>query len=283
MPDPIDALADFVDAHPRLFVLTGAGVSTGSGIPGYRDRDGQWQRKQPVTHQDFLGSEAVRKRYWARSLLGFRVMADAAPNAAHTALAQLERAGRIGQLVTQNVDGLHQRAGSARVTELHGSIHEVVCMDCGARESRRAVQLRLEAANLPYLAFTAATAPDGDADLEDADFEAFSLPACAHCGGLLKPDVVFYGASVPRDRADAAMAALLEADAVLVAGSSLMVYSGYRFCERAQAVAKPIAAINLGRTRADALLSLKVPGDCAEVLGAVAALFGLKANAGATA
>jgi NAD-dependent SIR2 family protein deacetylase len=283
MPDPIAALAEFVDAHPRLFVLTGAGVSTGSGIPGYRDRDGQWQRRQPVTHQDFLGSEAVRKRYWARSLLGFRVMADAAPNAAHAALAQLERAGRIGHLVTQNVDGLHQRAGSTNLTELHGSIRQVVCMDCGALESRSDVQLRLQAANLPYLAFTAAAAPDGDADLEGADFDTFTLPACACCGGLLKPDVVFYGAGVPRARADAAMAALLQADAVLVAGSSLMVYSGYRFCERADALAKPVAAINLGRTRADALLRLKVEGDCAEVLGALAALYCAAANADASA
>lgn len=271
MPDPVAALADFVDAHPRLFVLTGAGVSTGSGIPGYRDRDGQWQRRQPVTHQDFLGSEAVRRRYWARSLLGFRVMAEAVPNAAHAALARLEQSGRIGQLITQNVDGLHQRAGSTRVTELHGSIRQVVCMDCGALEPRGDVQLRLESANQPFLGLAAAAAPDGDADLEGADFENFRLPACVGCGGLLKPDVVFYGASVPRDRADAAMAALEEADAVLVAGSSLMVYSGYRFCERAHALAKPIAAINLGRTRADALLAMKVESDCAAVLDAIAA------------
>ena len=282
MPDPVAALADFLQRHPRLFVLTGAGVSTGSGIPGYRDKEGRWQRKQPVTHQDFLGSETVRKRYWARSMLGFRVMAQAKPNAAHAALARLEQCGRIGQLVTQNVDGLHQRAGSTRVTELHGSIRQVVCMDCGALESRAGVQLRLEAANPSFVGFAASIAPDGDADLDAADFDAFTLPACVGCGGLIKPDVVFYGASVPRDRADGAMAALLAADAVLVAGSSLMVYSGYRFCERAHALAKPLAAINLGRTRADALLSLKVESDCAEVLGALAGLFGAEASAGAT-
>lgn len=270
MNDPIAALADFVDAHPRLFVLTGAGVSTGSGIPGYRDRAGQWQRKQPVTHQDFLGSEAVRQRYWARSMIGFAVMAGALPNAAHRALAQLEQTGRIAQLVTQNVDGLHQRAGSRRVTELHGSIHQVVCMGCGAAEPRAAVQARLVAANPAFLGLLAATAPDGDADLEAADFDAFRPPACLSCGGLLKPDVVFYGASVPRVRADAAMAALMRADAVLVAGSSLMVYSGYRFCQRAHAAGKPLAAINFGHTRADALLQIKLETDCGAMLGALA-------------
>ncbi len=271
MPDPITALAGFVDAHPCLFVLTGAGVSTGSGIPGYRDREGQWQRKQPVTHQEFLGSEAVRQRYWARSMIGFEVMAGAVPNAAHRALARLEQAGRIGQLVTQNVDGLHQHAGSVRVTELHGSIRQVVCMDCGVPEARADLQVRLTQANPAFPGRLAAPAPDGDADLEAVDFAEFAVPGCVRCAGMLKPDVVFYGASVPRARADAAMQALLNADAVLVAGSSLMVYSGYRFCERAHALAKPVVAINLGRTRADALLHLKIEQECAGVLSALAA------------
>lgn len=260
------ALAAFFDAHPRLFVLTGAGVSTASGIPGYRDRDGQWQRKQPVSHQAFLDSAVVRKRYWARSMQGFGVMASARPNAAHMALAQLERAGRITQLVTQNVDGLHQRAGSRLLIELHGGIDKVVCMDCGAMELRASLQQRLMAANPAFIGRAAMIAPDGDADLEAADTDAFVLPACLACGGLLKPDVVFYGASVPRLRVDAAMGALLQADAVLVVGSSLMVYSGYRFCERAHSIGKPVAAINLGTSRADALFDLKVEADCTQVL-----------------
>ena len=263
-------LREWMDRHPRLFVLTGAGVSTGSGIPGYRDMLGQWQRRQPITHQAFTCDEAARKRYWARSMLGCGVMADAAPNAAHVALVQLERAGRIGQLVTQNVDGLHQRAGSAQVIELHGGIRHVACLQCQALSPRSELQVRLEAANPAFLAFSAATAPDGDADLELADFDAFEIPACLHCGGMLKPDVVFFGANVPRARADAAMDALTRADAVLVAGSSLMVYSGYRFCERAHAAGKPIAAINLGHTRADDKLTLKIEADCATVLAQLA-------------
>ena len=265
-------LAAFVQAHPRLFVLTGAGVSTGSGIPGYRDVHGAWQRKQPVTHQEFTGSEAVRKRYWARSMIGFGVMANAQPNAAHTALAELEQQGRVEQLVTQNVDGLHQRAGSCRVTELHGSIRQVVCLACTAAVTRASLQARLVKDNPAFAALGARTAPDGDADLEHAPFEAFGVPACESCGGLLKPDVVFYGASVPLDRSACALDALLRADAVLVAGSSLMVRSGYRFCERAHATGKPIVAINLGRTRADPLLSLKIESDCASALTHVAAV-----------
>ena len=269
----LPALAAFVQAHPRLFVLTGAGVSTGSGIPGYRDVRGEWQRKQPITHQEFTANETARKRYWARSMIGFGVMADATPNAAHQALTRLEQAGRIEQLVTQNVDGLHQRAGSANVIELHGGIRQVVCLDCQALSARSTLQTRLEVANPAYQALRAATAPDGDADLDGVDFAAFDVPVCDACGGMLKPDVVFFGASVPRARADAAMEAMLRADAVLVVGSSLMVRSGYRFCEAAHAAGKPIAAINVGRTRADALLTLKIESDCAIALAAVAGRF----------
>ena len=266
---PVDALAAFVHAHPRLFVLTGAGVSTGSGIPGYRDRDARWQRRQPVTHQDFVRSDAARRRYWARSMAGWPLMANAAPNAAHQALARLELAGRIAQLVTQNVDGLHQRAGSARVIELHGNIHGVVCLDCRAPLRRAVLQARLEAANPAFAGGTARVAPDGDADLEQ-DCTSFVVPDCPSCGGTLKPDVVFFGANVPRPLAAGALAALEEADAVLAIGSTLMAYSGYRFCEHARAAGRPVAAINLGRTRADALLELKIEEDCAAVLTALA-------------
>ena len=266
MSDAAAQLLEFVQRHPRLLVLTGAGVSTGSGIPGYRDAQGAWQRKQPVTHQEFVASHGVRQRYWARSMAGFGVMAHAQPNAAHSALAQLEQLGRVELLVTQKVDGLHQRAGSRRVTELHGSIRQVVCLACAAAVTRASVQVRLVMDNPAFAALGARTAPDGDADLEDVPFDAFCVPACERCGGLLKPDVVFYGASVPLDRFTGAMDALTRADAVLVAGSSLMVRSGFRFCERAHAAHKPIIAINFGRTRADALLALKIEQDCATVL-----------------
>ena len=264
-----DALLEFARRYPRLFVLTGAGVSTASGIPGYRDADGNWRSRQPITHQDFVASDMARRRYWARSLTGWPVMAGATPNAAHQALARLERAGHIGQLVTQNVDGLHARAGSANVIDLHGRLRDVVCMECGAMHARAAMQTLLKAANPGFAVAGAVSAPDGDADVE-VDFSGFDVPPCPACGGVLKPDVVFFGDSVPQPRAKAAMDALVAADAVLVAGSSLMVRSGFRFCEAAHAAGKPIAAINLGRTRADGLLALKVEMDCCEALGALA-------------
>ncbi|MFO1205039.1 MAG: NAD-dependent protein deacetylase [Burkholderiales bacterium] len=260
-------LAAFVRAYPRLFVLTGAGLSTDSGIPDYRDGEGRWKRSSPVTLQEFLRADAVRRRYWARSMIGWPIMSGARPNAAHRALAQLQAAGHVRQLVTQNVDELHQRAGSVDVVELHGSIARVGCLDCGTELSRAALQGMLEAANPAHRCLSAAAAPDGDADVEPAALAEFEVPACPHCGGLLKPSVVFFGENVPRPRVDTAMRALEEADAMLVVGSSLMVYSGYRFCEHAQRLGKPIAAINLGRTRADHLLSLKVERPCAEGLG----------------
>lgn len=259
-------LAGFVHAHPRLLVLTGAGVSTDSGIPDYRDDAGRWKRKSPVTLEEFMRSAAVRKRYWARSIIGWPVMAEARPNAAHHALVRLEAAGHVHRLVTQNVDGLHQRAGSVNVVELHGSVARVGCVVCGTQVSRREVQRRLEAANPAYRSLCAVAAPDGDADLDGNYFDAFEVPACTRCGGILKPSVVFFGDSVPPTRVGTTMRALEEADAMLVVGSSLMIYSGYRFCEYAHQIGKPIAAINRGRTRADHLFNVKVERPCAESL-----------------
>jgi NAD-dependent SIR2 family protein deacetylase len=263
-------LEAFLRRHRRLFVLSGAGVSTASGIPGYRDGDGRWQRRPPVTWQDFRSSEASRQRYWARSMRGWPLVGSARPNAAHRALARLEAAGRIAPLVTQNVDGLHQRAGSTAVIELHGAVGRVICLDCGAVHLRETIQQVLEAANAGVVSAHATPAPDGDADVALDGLAAFAVPACARCGGMLKPDVVFFGENVPRERVDAAMCALEAADAMLVVGSSLMVWSGMRFCERAAALGKPIAAINLGRTRADHLLALKVERPCAEALSELA-------------
>ena len=268
-----DALAALVSRSQSLLVLTGAGISTASGIPGYRDAEGNWQRKPPVTHQDFMSSASVRRRYWARSMLGWPMMRGARPNRAHAVLAALEQQGRVAQLVTQNVDGLHAAAGSTRVIELHGRLHAVRCTRCGALSTRAAMQARLESANPAFLGGDANMAPDGDADLE-AVFEAFDVPQCPACDGVLKPDVVFYGDSVPKPRADAAMAATRDADALLVVGSTLMVRSSYRLCEAAHAAGKPIAAINLGRTRADPLLSLKLETDCGSALTALAASLG---------
>ena len=271
----LDDLHDFVQRHPRLFVLSGAGISTDSGIPGYRDENGEWKRSPPITLQEFLGSLASRQRYWARSMIGWPVVAQAQPNAAHRALARLEAARHVPTLVTQNVDGLHQRAGSSEVIELHGSIGAVTCLDCGTRHARAAIQQTLEADNPALLEVVAEPAADGDAHLEWHDLGGFRIPPCPNCGGLLKPSVVFFGENVPRATVDDATRALEAADAMLVVGSSLMVYSGYRFCVWAQKMGKPIAAINLGRTRADPLLTLKVEAPCAETLTALAARIAL--------
>lgn len=265
-----DALRDFVARHGRLFVLTGAGCSTASGIPDYRDTSGAWRRAPPVTWQAFTRQEPTRLRYWARSLVGFRPMMGARPNGAHRALARLENAGRVNMLVTQNVDGLHSAAGSRAVIDLHGRIDAIVCLGCRQHSARSAFQSRLEAANPDWVGLDAPIAPDGDADLDAADFSRFVVPACERCGGMLKPDVVFYGENVPAGRVADAFAALDAADAMLVVGSSLMVRSGYRFALAASERGVPIAAVNLGVTRADALFELKVDAPCAQTLQAVA-------------
>ncbi|GAA0697459.1 NAD-dependent protein deacetylase [Marinobacterium maritimum] len=265
--EPHIDLVDFIHRHPRLLVLTGAGISTDSGIPDYRDRNGEWKRKQPVQHPDFMRCEHTRKRYWGRSLVGWPVMRDARPNHAHEALARLEQLGHIDLLVTQNVDGLHQRAGSERVIDLHGRSDRVICMSCDYRCSRDDVHHRSAEQNPDFTRFTAETAPDGDADLE-VDFSGFRIPECPQCGGILKPDVVFFGDNVPKQRVIDALDTLQQADALLVIGSSLMVYSGFRFCRRAHEWNKPIAALTLGKTRADELLSLKLNAPITPVLQA---------------
>ena len=259
-------LEDFISAHRRLFVLTGAGCSTGSGIPDYRDEQGAWKRTPPVTYQAFVGDGITRRRYWARSLVGWPRIAQAQPNAAHRALAALEAQGRCSQLLTQNVDGLHQAAGSRAVIDLHGRLDAVVCLGCGASSSRADVQRRLAEANPAWAGLAAGAAPDGDADLEDRDFATFQVPACDACGGMLKPDVVFFGENVPRIRVDAAMAQLAQADGMLVVGSSLMVYSGLRFVHAAVRAQIPVAAVNLGRTRADDLLRFRMAAPCGDAL-----------------
>jgi NAD-dependent SIR2 family protein deacetylase len=265
----MNGLAEFIERHPRLFVLTGAGCSTDSGIPDYRDADGEWKRVQPVMFQPFMTDLQTRQRYWARSLIGWRYFGRAKPNGAHVALAELERRGRIELLVTQNVDRLHEAAGSRNVVDLHGRLDAVRCMSCEQRIPRADFQQQLLANNPAWVQLDAREAPDGDADLEGRDFSAFSVPACRYCGGTLKPDDVFFGESVPRDRVERAMRGVEDADAMLVVGSSLMVYSGFRFVQAAADAGKPVAAINLGRTRADHLLALKVSQSCAEALSAL--------------
>lgn len=265
-------LLDWLAGRQRIAVITGAGCSTSSGIGDYRDEQGAWKRPAPVQMQEFVSRESARRRYWARSMVGWPIMAKARPNPAHRALAALERHGRVPGVITQNVDGLHQRAGHRRVLELHGALDTVICLDCGARTSRAALQVRLERDNPFVLQASASAAPDGDADLSDAlDLADFRVPVCDCCGGTVKPDVVFYGDSVPRPRVDEAHALVESADAMLIVGSSLMVFSSFRFCRRARELGIPLAAVNRGVTRADPWLDLKVEADCAVVLPAVVA------------
>ena len=268
----LDQLDGFLRRHRRVLVLTGAGLSTASGIPDYRDKDGVRRGRTPIQGPDFRKSEAVRRRYWARSMAGYPTLAQAGPNPGHHALAELEAAGRIHGVITQNVDGLHQRAGSRNVIELHGNIHGVVCLDCRTLYPRTEIQAWLAQAN-PALVATGPLGevvpearPDGDAELELDEFQDFHLPHCDACGGTLQPDVIFFGDNIPPQRTAKALRLQEEADALLVVGSSLMVFSGYRFCKRAAAAGKPIAAVNLGKTRADDLIGLKVEASAADLL-----------------
>lgn len=267
--DAEGALSRFLADCPKLVVLTGAGCSTESGVPAYRDAEGTWRQRRPIEHAEFVGSLAGRRRYWSRSHRGWPLMARAQPNAAHRWLAALEAAGRIELLVTQNVDGLHQRAGSSAVVELHGSVHEVRCLECAASTPRAAIQQRLDALN-PGLAdlevdLSAPIRPDGDADVDPALVRELVVPTCERCDGTLKPDVVFFGDSVPKARVRAVDEALARADALLVVGSSLMVFSGYRFCRTAAKLGLPMASITQGRTRADDQLTLRLRVSAAEL------------------
>jgi NAD-dependent SIR2 family protein deacetylase len=264
--DPADRLRKWLAGFDRVFVLTGAGCSTASGIPDYRDALGEWKRTPPVNYRDFIDDPLVNARYWARSFIGWPIVARAAPNAAHHALAQWQARGGVARLVTQNVDGLHERAGSTEVTDLHGRIDQVICLQCNERYLRAHIQQRLAESNPQWEKLSAQAAPDGDADLEGRDFSSFSVPSCEACDGMLKPDVVFFGENVPRARYEDARAALAQADALLVVGSSLMVYSGFRFARMAHEDGQPIAILNLGQTRADDLAALKIEADCAATL-----------------
>ncbi len=269
----IEQLTQFIRQHPRLLVLTGAGISLESGIPTYRDAHGVWQGSAPMQHPDFVQSVATRQRYWARSFLGRSVIAGAQPNQAHFALAELEKAGFIELLVTQNVDNLHQRAGSERVVDLHGNLRTVVCLDCGAHSPRDEMQERLEAENPQLVGVQARIQPDGDAIVADEYVQQVQIPACTRCAGVLMPDVVFFGGSLPPARVDYCLDALRRADALLVVGSSLKVYSGFRFCLRAKEWGKPLALLNPGMTRADDLADLQVKTACAETLAGVVRAF----------
>jgi NAD-dependent SIR2 family protein deacetylase len=258
----------------RIVALTGAGISTESGIPDYRGPETRRRARNPIRFREYIASDDGRARYWARSLVGWPRLARAAPNAAHRALAELERDGHLLGVITQNVDRLHQGAGSRSVVELHGALAEVYCLACGRTEPRAALQARLEAANPHLRDAHAALAPDGDADLPDALLEGFQVMDCETCGGPLKPSVVFFGESVAPAVVKSAYALLDAAEALLVAGTSLAVYSGLRFVRRARELGLPVALVNLGETRGDALADVRISASTGSALPALARLLG---------
>ncbi|NBC16169.1 MAG: NAD-dependent protein deacetylase [Bacteroidetes bacterium] len=276
---PPEALPGFDDLAyllqgQRVVVLTGAGCSTESGIPDYRGPETRRKARNPIKYRAFVGEAAARRHYWARSAIGWPRFKQARPNDGHRALARLEAAGVVRGIITQNVDRLHQAAGSERVVELHGALAEVRCLDCGHLSDRDALQARMGALNPGWQTRSAEVAPDGDAELSTDATADFRVPGCATCGGVLKPNVVFFGENVPSETVDDAWRLFDGCDALLVVGSSLAVYSGYRFVREAAARRHPIAILNLGATRGDAEAWVRVQGRCGRVLPALAEALG---------
>ncbi|GAA3094395.1 NAD-dependent protein deacetylase [Nonomuraea salmonea] len=261
-------------ARGGVAVLSGAGLSTESGIPDYRGPTGRSRRAEPMTYQKFVGSAQARQRYWARSHVGWRHIGAARPNAGHRAVAALERRGLLAGIVTQNVDGLHQAAGARQVIELHGGLDRVVCLSCRERTPRAELERRLREANPGWDEAGAAINPDGDAVLTDAQIAGFILVDCTGCGGVLKPDVVFFGENVPRPRVDECFAVVGGARALLVLGSSLAIKSGLRFVTRAAELGIPIAIVNQGPTGGDGDASLTLDAPLGPALTDLTALLG---------
>ena len=266
--EPVEELVQLV-AGGGAMVLSGAGLSTDSGIPDYRGPSGAARPATPMTYQAFTGSTAARRRYWARSHLGWRVITRAEPNAGHRAVAQLQAAGLLTGVVTQNVDGLHTRAGAADVVELHGNLDRVVCLDCRQVTPRAELDSRLRAVNRAWRARVLGVNPDGDVTLDDAELEAFRTVDCAECGGVLKPDVVFFGETVPADRVARCFELVERSRSLLVLGSSLTVMSGYRFVLHAAKLGIPVAIVNAGPTRGDGKAAVRVDQQLGEVLPAL--------------
>lgn len=263
--ESVNALIDLLGGG-RIAVLTGAGCSTESGIPDYRGPETRRRARNPIRFSEFVKSPEGRQRYWARAFVGWERFRGKAPNPAHHALASMERDGRLAGLITQNVDRLHHAAGSSDVVELHGALADVRCLECGLIEPRDDLQARLDAMNPGWRAHRAEMAPDGDAELPLELVARFTVAGCGACGGALKPDVVFFGEGVPRERVERAYGIVDAADALLVVGSSLAVFSGYRFVKRAHANGQPIAIVNLGESRGDSVATVRVSARAGDVL-----------------
>lgn len=269
MNTPKASLQTVLNSIDHWLILTGAGCSTEAGLGDYRNRQGEWKRPQPITGQLFRSDEHARKRYWARSAVGWPHFSRAKPTLAHRAIARFQKSNKAPCLITQNVDQLHQQANHQNVIDLHGVLGQVICLNCANLSTRNQMQSRLTKNN-PWLEeLDASYAPDGDADLEHALIDTVQIPSCEVCDGMLKPDVVFFGENVPKPRIEKAFSALNDAEGLLVIGSSLMVYSGFRFCRKAAQLNKPIILVNQGITRADDLASFKFEGECGELLDAV--------------
>lgn len=254
----ISALAGLLTATAPWTVLTGAGISTDSGIPDYRGSGVDRRRTPLITYRQFTRDPHARRRYWARSHIGYRHVASARPNPGHRAVARLQHLGLAGHVITQNVDGLHQKAGSEDVTDLHGRLDRVVCTACGDLRPRVEFGLRLASLNPAFGAVDATIAPDGDADLTDRELADFVVPPCRGCGGVVKPDVVFFGESMPRTRRDEAATRLAASGGLLVLGSSLAVMSGYRLALQADKAGQPVAVVTRGPSRADHLTTVRL-------------------------
>ncbi len=267
----VERLAEVMRGR-RGVALTGAGISTESGIPDYRGPSSRERKGRPILYREFIGDPSARTRYWARSVLGWPKMSSVEPNAGHFALAALEEQGAIASVITQNVDGLHQAAGSRAVLELHGTLAEVVCTECRTVESRHDLQARLLHLNPGFARIAAEIAPDGDAEIPVEATRSFRVPACLECSGVLRPNIIFFGENVPAPRVEEAFTMVEEADFLLVAGSSLAVYSGFRFVQRVAKRGAPVVIINLGATRGDELATVRMEAATGQALPQLAGL-----------
>lgn len=263
--DDLQRLQDFLADKRNLVVLSGAGISVGSGIPTYRDEAGNWKRSNPIQHQDFMSRKSARHRYWLRSYSGWPAVASAVPSPSHHVIAELERRKIVKMVVTQNVDRLHQHAGSRSVIDLHGRLDEVICMCCKKVIPRHDLQLKLTLLN-PSFSQQGEIAPDGDAEVEEDSVPCVAVPTCENCGGILKPNVVFFGDNVNKSIVQRVYDGIDDSDGMLIVGTSLKVFSGYRFCRYAAHQGKPIASINPGLSRGDELIQTIVRSDSDDVL-----------------
>ncbi|GAA0410058.1 NAD-dependent protein deacetylase [Cocleimonas flava] len=265
-----DQLITALKNKRNIWVLSGAGISAPSGIPTYRDNKGNWQAGNPIQHNEFITQESFRKRYWARSMAGWIITGHAKPNAAHQAITQLQESGRVSKIVTQNVDRLHSNAGAKEVIDLHGRIDQIICLDCNDISRRADYQPRLEESNPALNSYieriSSKALPDGDANIDDYATDTVNIPPCEKCAGTLMPDVVFFGGIVPKERVELAFKTLAEADCLLVIGSSLKVFSGFRFPRWAHQNNLPLYAINQGEMRGEEMFDLVVPESCEEIL-----------------